>query len=144
MSEGCRPQRLGTVTSTGQHAIGGGSRTCFAVAFLLTAFPGATASCLAQDATQKADPNLAEVVIQAKRQAVDEQITLQVEKTLTDDPWVYSEHLTVTTRNGVVRIEGIVQDTAELFRILRLARKTPGARRVVNATEMLHNDPDGG
>ena len=144
MSEGCPPQRLGTVTSTGQHAIGRGPRTCFAVAFLLTAFPGAAALCVAQDATQKADPTLAEVVIQGRRQAADEQITRQVEKTLTEDRWVFAEHVTVTTRNGVVRIEGIVQDTAELFRILRLARKTPGARRVVNATEMLHNDPDGG
>ena len=144
MRAGCRPQRPATVTSTGQHALGAGARTCFALAFVLATFPGGAAFCLAQDATAKADPNLAEVVIQARRQAVDEQITLQVEKTLTDDPWIYSEHLTVTTRNGVVRIEGIVQDTAELFRILRLARKTPGARRVVNATEMLHNDPDGG
>lgn len=143
MSEGCPPQRLGTVTSTG-HAIGRGPGTCLAVAFLLTTLPGAAAFCVAQDATRTADSNLAEVVIQAKRQAADEQITRQVEKTLTEDRWVFAEHLTVTTRNGVVRIEGIVQDTGELFRILRLARKTPGARRVVNATEMLHNDPDGG
>jgi osmotically-inducible protein OsmY len=84
-----------------------------------------------------------EVVIHANRLA-DEQVTREVQKTLTGDPWVYSEHITVTTQNGVVRLEGIVGDTAELFRILRLCRKIPGARRVVNELEMMHNDPDGG
>jgi osmotically-inducible protein OsmY len=84
------------------------------------------------------------VVIQAKRQAADEQVTRQVEKTLTDDPWVFGDHITVTTHNGVVRLEGIVGDTGEMFRIVRLCRKIPGARRVVNALEIMHNDPDGG
>ena len=57
---------------------------------------------------------------------------------------LYSEHMTITTQNGVVTLEGIVGDTGEMFRILRLCRKIPGARRVVNALEMMHNDPDGG
>ncbi len=71
-----------------------------------------------------------EVVVQAQRQVADEQITQQVLKVLADDPWVYAEHVTVTTKNGVVTVDGIVGDTGELFRILRLCRKVPGARRV--------------
>ena len=63
---------------------------------------------------------------------------------MTEDPWIYAEHINVTTRNGVVRLEGIVGDTGELFRILRECRKIPGARRVVSELEMMHNDPDGG
>jgi BON domain len=50
----------------------------------------------------------------------------------------------VTTHNGVVRLEGIVGDTGEMFRIVRLCRKMPGARRVVNVLEIMRNDPDGG
>ena len=118
----------------------------FALRFLLATFLGAAGSCLAEDAAQKANANVTavpEVIIQAGRLA-DEQITREVQKTLAQDPWVFSRHVTVTTRNGVVRIEGIVQDTGELFRILDLARKIPGTRRVVDAMEMLHNDPDGG
>jgi osmotically-inducible protein OsmY len=84
-----------------------------------------------------------EIVVSATRKA-DEQVTAQVQKTLTDDPWIYAEHITVSTRNGVVRLEGIVGDTGELFRILRECRKIPGARRVVNELEIMHNDPDGG
>jgi len=83
------------------------------------------------------------VVVSAPRTA-DEQITRQVQATLTQDPWIFADHVTVTTRNGVVRLEGIVADTGELFRVLRLCRKIPGARRVINELEMMHNDPDGG
>jgi osmotically-inducible protein OsmY len=63
---------------------------------------------------------------------------------LTNDPYIFAKHITVTTENGVVRVEGIVQDTGERLRILDLARKTPGARRVVIALELVDNDPDGG
>jgi len=112
------------------------------LALLFAALLGAAGACPGQDAAQKA--KLQEVVIQAERQAADEQVTRQVEKILAGDPWIYAGHVTVTTRNGVVRLEGIVGDTGEMFRIVRLSRKIPGARRVVNALEMMHNDPDGG
>jgi hypothetical protein len=111
---------------------------------LLATLLGAGGACLAQDAAENVDSRLQEVVIQAKRQAADEQVTRQAERTLTDDPWIYGEHITVTTHNGIVRLEGIVGDTGEMFRIVRLCRKIPGARRVVNALEIMHNDPDGG
>jgi len=111
---------------------------------LCAALLGAVVACPAQDAAEKANTRLQEVVIQAKRQAADEQVNRQVERTLTDDPWIFGEHITVSTQNGVVRLEGIVGDTGEMFRILRLCRKIPGARRVVNALEIMHNDPDGG
>jgi osmotically-inducible protein OsmY len=105
---------------------------------------GAAGSCLAEDAAAKTDTPLPEVIIAAKRQAADEQVTRQVQQTLTNDPWIFAEHITITTQNGVVRLEGIVGDTGEMFRVMRLASKIPGARRVVNALEIMHNDPDGG
>jgi len=114
------------------------------LSLLFASLLGAFGACPAQDAADTASTRLQEVVIQAKRQAADEQVTRQVERTLTNDPWIYSEHVTVTTRNGVVRLEGIVGDTGEMFRIVRLCRTIPGARRVVNALEIMHNDPDGG
>ena len=113
-------------------------------ALLFTTLLGAAGSCPALDAAEREDAKLPEVVIEAKRQAADEQVTRQVQKTLTEDPWIFSDHITVTTRNGVVRVEGIVGDTGELFRVLRLCRRIPGARRVVDALEIMHNDPDGG
>jgi hypothetical protein len=119
-----------------------GARAHFSLLF--ATLLSALGVCHAQDAAEKASTRLQEVVIQAKRQAADEQVTRQVERTLTDDPWIYAEHVTVTTQNGVVRLEGIVGDTGEMLRIVRLCRKISGARRVVNALEIMHNDPDGG
>ena len=84
-----------------------------------------------------------EIVITAARQA-DEAITAKVVQVLQDDPYIFGDHVTVTTRNGVVRVEGIVGDTGERFRILRLCRKIPGTRRVVDAMEVVNNDADGG
>lgn len=142
MSEDCHLQPVASALSTEQHALRG-PRTRFALLFFPALFLGAADSCLAQDTARSANPSVPEVIIQAGRQ-VDERVTQKVQETLLNDPMVYAEHVTVTTENGVVRLEGIVQDTGELFRILDLARKTAGARRVVDAMEILHNDPDGG
>lgn len=95
-------------------------------------------------ADKAADTSREEVIVTAQRNIPDEQVTAQVEKALAEDPYVYAEHVTVTTNNGVVRVEGIVGDTGERFRILRRCRKIPGTRRVVDALEVVSNDPDGG
>ena len=100
-------------------------------------------ACLAQDAAKKANAPLAEVLVQGTR-ASDAHITEQVQSVLSNDPWIYAEHITVSTEKGIVRVEGIVGDSWEMRRVLREARKTPGVRRVVNELEMFHNDPDGG
>jgi len=120
-----------------------GRRAAFAL--VLAGSLGAAASCLAQNAAPRADAALPEVLVQAARQRqADQEVTRQAEKILATDPWIFGDHITVTTENGVVRVEGIVGDTGEMFRIVRLCRRIPGARRVVNALEMMHNDPDGG
>jgi osmotically-inducible protein OsmY len=141
MSEVFHLQREATARSTERQPIRG-SAARFAPLF--ATLLGAAGPCPAQDAAEKAHERLQEVVVQAKRQATDEQVTRQVQKTLTDDPWIYAEHVIVTTRNGVVRLEGLIGDTGERFRILRLCRKIPGTRRVVDALEIINNDPDGG
>lgn len=91
-----------------------------------------------------ADTSREEVIVTALRHIPDRQVTEEVEKALAEDPYVYAEHVTITTYNGVVRVEGIVGDTGERFRILRRCRKIPGAKRIVDALEIMSNDPDGG
>jgi len=126
-------------TASGQHSL---RRAHLGVLFVTLL--GAAGHCLAQHAADKPDPSLQEVVVNAAR-ARDEQITQQAQKAISSDPWIYSEHLTVTTKNGVISVEGIVQDTWEWFRILDHCRKIRGGRRVdTSRIELLHNDPDGG
>jgi hypothetical protein len=126
MNEAFHLQREATAWSIERRPI---CRSRARFSLLFATLLGAFAACPAQDAAEKASTGLQEVVVQAKRQAADEQVTRQVERTLTDDPWIYAEHIRVTTQNGVVRLEGIVGDTGEMFRIVRLCRKTSGARR---------------
>jgi osmotically-inducible protein OsmY len=88
---------------------------------------------------------LEEVVVTARKRVeplTDEQVTRQVEKALDDDPYLYAEHITVTTKNGVVRLEGIVGDAGELIRVMRISRKAPGAKRVLDDLEIQASFPD--
>ena len=126
---------------------GGHSFACAeaGLAVLMATLLGAAGSCLAQEAAKKkVSALLDEVVVQGTREAADEQITRQVESALTNDPWIYAEHVTLTTRNGIVRVEGITSDAWEMRRILRECRKTPGVKRCLNQLEMIHLDPEGG
>lgn len=86
---------------------------------------------------------LAEVIVSASRQN-DAVITARVERALADDPYIYGEHITVSTSNGVVTCEGIVGDVFELFRVLRLCRKFSTGKRMINGLEINAVLPDGG
>lgn len=79
------------------------------------------------------------IVVTAKKQpdpVPDEKLTEQVETALHSDPLFYDEHVTVTIRNGVVTLEGIVFDDWDLRQVIRLSRRVPGVKRVVNDLEI--------
>jgi osmotically-inducible protein OsmY len=78
---------------------------------------------------------LPQVVVSARREA-DAVLTAKVEKALQDDPYVYVPHISVTTENGIVRLEGLATDVYELRRALMLARRVAGKRRVVDDVEL--------
>ncbi len=69
-------------------------------------------------------------------------MTAQVAAALQQDPYIFSEHVTVTTENGVVRVEGLVNDVRDLFAILRLARRIAGKGRVVDEHQFAPSDDD--
>jgi hypothetical protein len=80
------------------------------------------------------------VLVTAKRRpetVPDEQLKMQAETALHDDPYFYDEHVTVTVKNGVVHLQGIVFDDgdAQAARLI-VKRKVAGARRVVNELEI--------
>jgi hypothetical protein len=83
-----------------------------------------------------------EVVVSAARQS-DAAITARVSQALHDDPYIFSEHVTVTTENGIMTLAGRVSDLADLHQILRLARRIAGRGRVVNEIEFVPADEDG-
>jgi osmotically-inducible protein OsmY len=84
----------------------------------------------------------AEIVVTAVRPS-DQATSAQVTTALQQDPYIFSDHVTVTTKNGVVRLEGMVHDLSDLHAILRLARRIAGKGRVVNGIEYVPVDDDG-
>jgi osmotically-inducible protein OsmY len=65
----------------------------------------------------------------------DAATTEKVETALRQDPFIFSDHVTVSTRNGIVRLTGRTSDLPDLFRILRLARHIAGKGKVANEIE---------
>jgi BON domain-containing protein len=97
-------------------------------------------SSMALAAPLKGD--LHEIVVTAVRQS-DAAMTAEVTAALKQNPYIFSDHVTVTTVNGVVRLGGVVRDLPDLFQILRLARRLAGRGRVVNEIEFIPTDVDG-
>ena len=84
--------------------------------------------------------SLEPIVVTAKRlpEAVpDEVVKIRVETALHNDPYFYDEHVTVTVKNGIVRLEGIVFDVGDIQDARRIIRKkVPGVKRLVNEMEI--------
>jgi hypothetical protein len=73
------------------------------------------------------------VVTAKKRQerVADEVLTKSVQLALHSNPYFNDEHVTVTIKNGVVTLEGIVFDDWDVRTAIRIARKIAGVRRVI-------------
>jgi osmotically-inducible protein OsmY len=96
-------------------------------------------SAHAQRITVSANGRLDEVVVRGKRQidpVADARLRLQVEAALAADPYFYSEHVSVTIQNGVAILHGIVFDDWDLRNAMRISRRIPGVKRVVNDLEI--------
>jgi osmotically-inducible protein OsmY len=118
--------------------------TTEACASLLSAAVFALLACTAflaraDKVTAPANTRLDAIVVTAKKRsdpAADEKMKQQVEEALHSDAYFYDEHVTVTIKNGVATLQGIVFDDWDLRQAMRIARKVPGVRRVVNDLEI--------
>jgi osmotically-inducible protein OsmY len=82
-----------------------------------------------------------EVVVTADRPS-DVQITRKVMTAIQQNPYIFADHITVTTENGVVKLEGVITDLHDLLNVIRIARRAAGKRRLVNNIEYLPLDSD--
>lgn len=62
----------------------------------------------------------------------DVTITMSVKQTLSDDVWVNSRKIDVDTVQGRVTLSGVVNDTEEAQRAVKLAKRIRGVRSVRN------------
>ena len=88
------------------------------------------------------------IVVTAKRvpeTVPDEVVQIRVETALHEDPYFYGEHVTITVKNGVVHLQGIVFDAGDIQDVRRIIRKKiSDVKRVVNELEICTCDNGGG
>jgi hypothetical protein len=74
----------------------------------------------------------------------DEQLTQQVETALEASRYLDASHMTVTTKNGVVTLDGLVGGAWDLRIALRIAGRVAGVRQLVDNLEIYEPDGFGG
>jgi osmotically-inducible protein OsmY len=76
---------------------------------------------------------LQEITVTARKVSkTDEEVAAQVEAALHSDRYIFSDHVTITSKNGVVTLRGIALDYWDVSAMKRLVRKMPGVKKVVD------------
>lgn len=78
------------------------------------------------------------IVVTAKRrmEVADEAVKEEVQNALHADRYFFDEHVTVTIKNGVVTLHGMAFDDWDMRTALRISRRIPGVKLVVNDLEI--------
>jgi osmotically-inducible protein OsmY len=78
-------------------------------------------------------PALDSISVTARRiSQADQLLTTQVAAALRTDKFADDDHVTVTVRDGVVTLHGLVLDYWDVQALKRLCRKVAGVNKVVN------------
>jgi osmotically-inducible protein OsmY len=95
----------------------------------------------AQHAPGSGRDALQEITVTARKVAkTDEEVREQVETALHSDRYIFSEHVAVTSKNGVVTLRGIATDYWDVIAMKRLVRRMPGVKRVVDDIDISLGD----
>ncbi len=82
---------------------------------------------------------LESIVVTGKRlpePVPDLELAQRIEVALHDDPYLDDGHITITVKNGVATLQGMVWDDWDLRRAIRLARRISGVKRIVDEIEI--------
>jgi hypothetical protein len=86
-----------------------------------------------------------QIVVTARKRpdpVAEEKMREQVQTALHSDPFFYDEHVTVTIKNGVITLHGIVFDYSDLQNAIRIAKRVPGVKRVYTDLEIVVGNTD--
>jgi hypothetical protein len=84
-------------------------------------------------------PLLKEIVVTGAKQAesaADAELNNQVKTAMKSDRYFYDYHVAVETKNGVVYLRGLVFDDWDVRAAIRISKRIPGVKRVVNQLEI--------
>jgi hypothetical protein len=95
----------------------------------------------AQHAPASGRDALQEITVTARKVSQsDAQMTEQVETALHSDRYIFSEHVTIKSKNGVVTLRGKALDYWDVIAMERLVRRMPGVKRVVDDLDISLGD----
>jgi osmotically-inducible protein OsmY len=95
----------------------------------------------AQHAPASGRNALQEITVTARKVSeTDEEVTEQVETALHSDRYIFSEHVTIKSKNGVVTLSGIAVDYWDVIAMKRLVRRMPGVKKVVDNIDISLGD----
>ena len=77
-----------------------------------------------------------------EQKQADRETEARVQAALDSDKALYAKHITVSVRNGVVRLDGYVWDPPDLDEAVLTAQLVPGVSKVVSDLELQRNGLD--
>jgi len=98
----------------------------------------------ADEARSPSHESLKAIVVTGKRVPVivsDAVLQERVKDAMHSDPYFLDTHVTVTVKNGIVILEGLVLDQWSFSDATRISRKIPGVKSVFNDLE-IHDSGD--
>jgi osmotically-inducible protein OsmY len=105
---------------------------------LVLGLVGLALSVCADEARAQSRDSLKTIVVTGQKLPTqDAEVQQQVETAMRTDRYFFDEHVTVTVKDGVVTLTGIVFDEWDLRAARRIARRIPGVRRVINDIELV-------
>jgi osmotically-inducible protein OsmY len=87
--------------------------------------------------TRAPNGDLQQITVTARRVFQDQEVTQRVAAALHADPYILDDHVTITTKDGVVTLHGLALDNWDVIQMKRLIRKMPGVRQVVDNLDVL-------
>ena len=83
-------------------------------------------------------PVLKEIVVTGikQRSPEDEKLNDEIKTAMKSDAYFYDYHVAVDTKNGVVTLRGLVFDDWDVRAAIRISKRIPGVKRVVNQLEI--------
>ena len=67
---------------------------------------------------------------------LDQEVNKRVEAALDQAPYLYAQHVTATTRDGIVTLQGMVGSASDLQDALRITSRVNGVKDVVDELEI--------
>jgi osmotically-inducible protein OsmY len=109
---------------------------------LAVALGAAPLVCFSGTALGAPPPQVEKDIVVTATRLADAAMAGRVLIALQEHPYIFVDHVTVTAENGIVRLEGVVQDLSDLREVLKVARRIAGKGRVVNEISFQPNDDD--